>query len=165
MGYRVKILPLEQRAWFSIRGRGDALQSALAALNFSRSGWTQKIDATDHLNLYPIGPEHYVLDSELRYEDELDARLKSDLTDCGVVCTNISDLYAGFAVCGEDAAVVLSQATPLNLMNLSIETVAATEVFSLPAIVVAKSSSSYCLYIERSYAVYARQRLEYCALI
>ena len=72
--------------------------------------------------------------------------------------------YHGMKIVGKGASAVLSQATSLNLHKFQSGFAAATEVFSLAAIILRDGTDEFSVYIERSYAAYVWNRLSVCAL-
>ena len=164
MSYEIEMLQLEQETMFDVRGSAAAIDLFFENLGIVTPVQQGKVVTFNLLTALRIGPRRSLLKTFTGIESTL-ANTLAPLTDHNEIsCVNVSDMYHGMKIVGKDALVVLSQATSLNLHKFQSGFVAATEVFSLAAIILRDGSDEFSVYIERSYAAYVRNRLSVCAL-
>lgn len=108
-----------------------------------------KVDAKQ---LYFIGPDHWILHSDLAEEDTLEQVLKPTEAPSSVSIVKISDTMAFFDVTGADADQVMATACPMDLHPsvFGDDSVSFTEVFSLRALVM-RSPQGFVFAVEQSY--------------
>ena len=164
MSYEVDMLQLEQEALFDIRGSAAAIDLFFENLGIVMPVQQGKVVTFNLLTALRIGPRRSLLKALFANESALANTLAPLKNHNDISSVNVSDMYHGMKIIGKDASAVLSQATSLNLHKFQSGFVAATEVFSLAAIVLRDSTDEFSVYIERSYAAYVWYRLSVCAL-
>ena len=164
MSYEVEILQLEQEALFELRGSAAAIDLFFENLGIVTPVQQGKVVTFNLLEALRIGPRRSLLKTLLGNESTLANTLAPLINHNDISSVNVSDMYHGMKIVGKGASAVLSQATSLNLHKFKSGFVAATEVFSLPAIILRDGTGEFSVYIERSYAAYVWNRLSVCAL-
>ena len=164
MSCEVEILQLEQEALFELRGSAAVIDLFFENLGIVTPVQQGKVVTFNLLTALRIGPRRSLLKTLLGNESTLANTLAPLTNHNDISSVNVSDMYHGMKIVGKGASAVLSQATSLNLHKFQSGFVAATEVFSLAAIILRDGTDEFSVYIERSYVAYVWNRLSVCAL-
>lgn len=154
MAYTATYERRELAALFDIKGKSkdvlDWCGAHLPPLPKHANSYT----TIDTKNLYFVGPDHWILHSELSEEVALEAALKPTEAPSFVSIVKVSDTMALFDVTGADAEQVMATACPMDLHPsvFSADAVSFTEMFGLRALVL-RSPQGFAFAVEQSYAV------------
>ena len=160
MSYDVTINRLPRSALFDLRGRGEAIASALAPLGLALPEQPNTAVRQGSLELFWVGPEHWLLRAPADEEARLSETLLPASEDAETSLVLVSDAYAVFAVTGPEADEVLAAACPLDRRpgRFPSDGVSFTEAFGLKALLIQRPAGAE-LAVESSYAELTADRL------
>lgn len=150
MSYDTTVARRPQPALLDLKGPPWVLAPKLAALGLAMPAAPNSASAADGLELYWIGPEHWLL----RGPAEAEARLLQALApEPAFSAVLVSDAYALFAVTGADAGEIAAVASPLDRHPGAAPPngVSFTEAFGLKALLIDREDG-FELAVERSFA-------------
>lgn len=150
MSYDTTIARLPQPALLDLKGPPRVLAGKLAALGLAMPAAPNSASAAEDLELYWIGPEHWLLRGPADAEPRLLRALAPEETFSAVI---VSDAYTLFAVTGADAGEIAAIASPLDRHPGAFPPngVSFTEAFGLKALLIDREDG-FELAVERSFA-------------
>lgn len=153
MNYNVQITRLGLSAVFDLKGRKEDLKKWISDPNLSFPDTPNTSVSQDGYELYWIGPEHWLLRTDLKREEALSALLKPAEAPVEISIVEVSDTLTFYDIEGPDAAVIMAIASPLDTHAAAFPKngVSYTEAFGLKALVV-RREDGFELAVERSFA-------------
>lgn len=164
MSYDVEIRKMDPSAMFDLKGRIDDLRPWIADMAPAFPERANTATASGDLELYWIGPDHWLLRGPIEGEDELLKRFDPPSTPESVSIVLISDTLAMFRITGPDADPIMAIASPLDTHRAAFPAngVTFTEAFGLKALVI-RRDDGFELGCDRSYGDMVADYLERAA--
>ncbi len=152
MSYDVEIQEMGLSAIFDLKGRADDLQPRISGLALAFSDLANTATRSGDLELYWIGPDHWLLRGPIENENELFATIDPRAAPGDISIVLISDTLAFFSISGPDADQIMAIASPLDTHRSAFPAngVTFSEAFGLKALIV-RRDDGFELACDRSY--------------
>jgi sarcosine oxidase subunit gamma len=137
MGYDVNIRRQGLSALFDLKGAADQITAWAGTHLPPLPGAPNSRSEKDGMQLFFIGPDHWILRAPIAQEDALAGALKPETCPADISIVRVSDTLTFFDLTGPDAAEVMAVACPLDLHPsvFGADSVTYTETFGLKALV------------------------------
>jgi len=152
MSYDVEIRKMGLSAIFDLKGRLADMRARLSDLSVPFPDRANTATGSGELELYWIGPDHWLLRGPIKDEDDLLATIDPGAAREDISITLISDTLAFFRVSGPAADQVMAIASPLDTHRSAFPAngVTFTEAFGLKVLLV-RRDDGFELGCDRSY--------------
>jgi sarcosine oxidase subunit gamma len=139
-------------AIFDLKGRKDGLRAWLSGLALPFPDRANTATGSGDLELYWIGPDHWLLRGPIESEDDLLVTMDPRAAPEDISITLISDTLAFFHISGAAADQIIAIASPLDTHRSAFPAngVTFTEAFGLKALVI-RRNDGFELGCDRSY--------------
>lgn len=164
MSYDVDIRKLGLSAIFDLKGSMDDLRPRIADLVPAFPDRTNTAMGSGDLELYWVGPDHWLLRGPIEREAELLKSIDPSSAPEGVSIVLVSDILAIFRIAGPDADRIMAIASPLDTHRNAFPAngVTFTEAFGLKALVI-RRDDGFELGCDQSYGDMVADYLERAA--
>ncbi len=161
MAYDVRIERLPMSAVIDLKGPADIVKPWASYLALPLPEAANTASAAEDLEVYWVGPEHWLLRAPLEREDRLLTDVRPGAAPEGLSVVLVSDTLAFFAIAGRDAQQVMAIASPLDCHERAFlpNGVSYTEAFGLKALVL-RHGPGFEIAVERSYADFLEDYLQ-----